>query len=293
MTWKEHPDNPLIRPPFGSPILADPTFLPPSETPDGRWHLFAHSLFGIHRFVSHDGVAWQRAGRTIVRNALRAFVYREGHTYWLFYEKCRLMLPILSIPWASHIEVRTSPDLVHWNAPRTVLRPSLPWHSEPRRGRAVGNPCVVPVAGRFRLYYSAGLVFLPDCGFCEPRHIAIAESGSLEGPYQPEPAPMLGAGAIKVVREDNTFLGFHNRIFSDEFGRSRSAIWLMHSGDGRTWTEAEPEPILKPTEGWKRSHVYALDVRRVDDRWVVFFNARDDWHWWKGREAIGRAEGCP
>ena len=83
-TWSLEARNPLLRPPFPSPILADPTFLPPDETPDGRWHLFAHSLFGIHHYVSSDGIAWRRRGR-VCGNALRAFLYREGGRYHLLY----------------------------------------------------------------------------------------------------------------------------------------------------------------------------------------------------------------
>ncbi len=58
LEWKEHEGNPLIAPLFPSPIIADPTFLPPQETPDGLWHLFAHSMLGIHHFTSRDGLEW-------------------------------------------------------------------------------------------------------------------------------------------------------------------------------------------------------------------------------------------
>ena len=46
LTWSWDARSPLIGPPFPSPVLADPTFLPPDSTPDGRWHLWAHSLLG-------------------------------------------------------------------------------------------------------------------------------------------------------------------------------------------------------------------------------------------------------
>ena len=301
LSWHEHPDNPLLRPPFLSPLLADPTFLPPAETPDGRWHLFAHSLFGIHHYVSADGLSWKREGATLVRNALRAFLLRDGDTYRLYYEKCRLMLPIVPLPWVSHVEVRSSPDLVRWSAPEVVLRPSLPWHHEPGRGSAVSNPCVVRAGGGFRLYYSAGLVFLPDCGFCEPRFIGLAEADSPLGPFRPSPEPLFGptperwcnagAGSMKVVALEDGFAGFQNGIYLDEAGRSGSAIRLLGSQDGRAFTPLREEPIIAPSTGWKRSHVYALDVRQVDGRWILFFNARNTWHWTRGREAIGRADG--
>ncbi|MEW6270370.1 MAG: glycosyl hydrolase family 43 [Thermodesulfobacteriota bacterium] len=300
LPFAEHPANPIIRAPFPSPIIADPTFLPPDEGPDGRWHLFAHSLFGIHHFTSDDGISWRRR-ELLWRNALRAFVLRSGAgEYLLFHERCRLMLPILpGVAWSSRIEVRRSTDLRRWSEPATVLEPGLSWHEEPGRGRAVGNPCVVPLTDGFRLYYSAGLVFLPDCGFCEPRSIGHAEAERATGPFRPAPQPLLrpsaddplanaGAGAIKVLRVADGFVGFQNGIAWDAARRrSSSAIRLLESEDGLAWRAPRREPLLAPSPGWKGSHVYALDVRLVAGRPWLYFNARSRAHWLRGREAIG------
>ena len=298
-TWSLEARNPLLRPPFPSPILADPTFLPPDETPDGRWHLFAHSLFGIHHYVSSDGIAWRRRGR-VCGNALRAFLYREGGRYHLLYERCRLMLPIRRSGWFSHIERRASLDLELWSAPTVLLRPTLAWHAEPGRGEAVGNPCVLKIDGRYRLYYSAGLVRLSDCGFDEPRHIGIAEADTLDGSFTPQSHPILspapddpfanlGAGALKVLAVDDGFVGFQNGIYWDRrTGHSGSAVRLLASSDGLGFAPVA-EPFLRPHAGWMRSHVYAVDVRRVGDVLALSFNARSGWHWLAGREAIGRA----
>ena len=70
LRWSLHPDNPLIRAPFPSPIIADPTFCAPDASPDGRWHLFAHSLLGIHHFTSADGVAAAFISMTVPINLL-------------------------------------------------------------------------------------------------------------------------------------------------------------------------------------------------------------------------------
>ena len=40
--------NPVIRHGADSPIVADPSVLTPDLTPDGQWHLFAHTLFGVY-----------------------------------------------------------------------------------------------------------------------------------------------------------------------------------------------------------------------------------------------------
>jgi len=38
-------EGPLIEPHCLSPVITDPSFLFPEETPDGTWELFAHSAF--------------------------------------------------------------------------------------------------------------------------------------------------------------------------------------------------------------------------------------------------------
>ena len=292
VTWRLDSRNPLLRPPFPSPIIADPTFLPPAETPDGRWHLFAHSLFGVHHHVSSDGVAWRRGVR-VCGNALRAFLHREGREYHLLYERCRLMLPIRRASWYSHIEMRSSTDLERWTSPTVLLRPSLAWHREPGGGAAVGNPCLLKTDGGYRLYYSAGLVRLRDCGFDEPRHIGVADAAGLSGPFTPHPRPILspqaddpfanlGAGSMKVLPVDDGVVAFQNGIYWDAAAR------LLGSTDGLAFAPLGP-PFLRPTRGWMRSHVYAVDVRRAGRELLLYFNARSAWHWLVGREAIGRA----
>lgn len=300
LSFVEHPANPILRPPFPSPILADPTFLPPDETPDGRWHLFAHSLFGIHHYSGLDGLTWQRHQR-ICGNALRAFLLRHQGEYFLFYEKCRSMLSIMpGLAWASHIEVRRSKDLWSFGPPTTVLTPCLPWHTERSRGTAVGNPCVLRVGKTWRLYYSAGLVFLPDCGFCEPRFVGVAESDSPLGPFLPCPKPLLteqgsapnqiGAGAVKVLPADDGFVAFQNAIYwQSAQNQSGSALYLLGSSDGTSvFRPLVATPILAPKpDGFMQSHVYALDARMVQGSLRLYFNARNRSHWLWGQEAIG------
>jgi hypothetical protein len=294
LDWREHAANPLIRAPFPSPIIADPAVVPPAESPDGRWHLFAHSLLGIHHFTSDDGIRWSRRRGVVVRSALRASLFRDRGRYSLLYERTRLFLPM--VPWSSWIEVRTSEDLERWSAPRVLLRPSLPWHAR-GRSRAVGNPCLVAHGGGYRLYYSAGLVRLVDCGFDEPRHVGVADGPTPLGPFTPhaepplsphadDPFANLGAGALKVFRAADGFLGLQNGIYRDVGGASRSAVRLLGSSDGVCFTVLG-EPFVRPTTGWRRSHVYAVDLCRVGDVLHLYFNARDDWHWTRGREAIG------
>lgn len=285
--------EPVLGPPFPSPVIADPTFLPPELTPMGDWRLWAHSLLGLHAYRSDDGLAWESVA-TVTRNALRAQVVVEDG-FLLAYEKTRSFIPF-AVPWSSHIEARRSKDLVAWASPVTLLSPCLPWHAR-ANSRAVSNPCLVPLPdGAWRLYYSAGLTRLPDCGFDEPTFIGVAHGAGPLGPFVTDPEPLLGpgdgpaslsAGAIKVLKVADGWVGFQNAITWD--GRhSGSEIWLLGSDDGLSWEVLGP--VLLPTgSGWMATHIYALDVRDTGDGPRMYFNARDGYHWLRGRERIGLA----
>jgi beta-xylosidase len=272
-------------------MIADPTVLLPSESPDGRWHLLANSIWGIHHFTSGDGIAWHRGKRLFP--GIRPFITKHESRYYVFNET-------FIKPFVTGIVMRDSENLAEWSDPLTVLEPSRKWHGD--LFRTCGNPCVIRREGEFVLYYSANVIFLKDCGFFEPRHIGIARSATITGPYEPDPDPIFspesghpyrnfGAGAIKVVSDEQTgaLWGFNNGIYHDEKGRSRSAIMLLKSDDGTNWTQVHEEPIIKPEPGWKRALVYALDIKCDADRAYLYYNARDGW--FIGSERIGLAIG--
>ena len=302
--WTDE-NRPLIKPLGLSPLVADPTFLFPEETPDHAWRLFAHTAFGIHAFVSPDGVEWTDLG-LVVRNAMRAFVRRFPDGYRLYYEKYRpFALPMQLLPrrpkWRSRIEMRFSPDLRTWGTPRTIVEPTLSWHRDEKLGASVGNPCLVRNGQRWGLFFSASLSFIPDCGFDEPRYVGMATADSPEGPFTVTPDPIinpakdplpgvLGAGSVKVVKLDDGFVGLQNKIYRDPTGKSRSALFLIRSKDGTRWESARSAPLLAPDAGWRQSHVYACDVRfrGSDSRWYLYYNARDGWYKAQGTERIGR-----
>lgn len=290
--WVDDPRNPLIEPPRPEFLLGDPAVVLPDDAPDGFWHMFANTLLGIQHYTSTNGTAWMRHRR--IGPGFRSFVIKVEDLYYLFYEH-------FTVPQVrSHVAVRRSIDLWNWSSPEKVLSPSLPWEGG-TASRNVGNPCVIRIDGGYRLYYSAGVVFHKDLGFCEPRHIGVAHSSTIEGPFEKETDPIIqmdecdpyrnrGAGAIKVIRDEvrGLYYGFNNGIYLDPEGRTRSAILLLSSADGLSWDSVYPEPIMAPEgDGWKQALVYQLDVRRVGDEMWMYYNARSGWR--IGRERIGLA----
>lgn len=310
------PGPALIEPPRLSPIIADPSFLFPEESPSGDWELFAHSAWGVHRHSSTDALSWNDRG-LVVRNAMRPFARmlpRErgpAECALLFEAYPPLALPLTALPlkrkWRSWIALSRSQDLGRWSRPSVLLEADRPWTMDPALGSAVSNPCLVEAgAGNWRLYHSASLAWIDDCGFTEPRYIGLATASSPEGPFSSgenplldpanDPAPgALGAGSMKVLAFEDGYIALQNKIYRDSGGRSRSAIFLLRSEDGLLWRSARSEPLVAPAAGWTSSHVYACDCRfrESEGLWYLYFNARDGWRMSEGMERIGRLVGAP
>lgn len=299
LRFVDHPKNPLIEPPareYGwQHIIADPAVVTPRDAPDRKWHLFAHSLAGIHHYLSEDGIDWRKSGGVLFAG-LRPFVVAEDG-FVMFYERYRS-------PLRSHICLRRSRDLATWGEEHNVLTPAWGW--EGRGMFTNSNPCVVRHRHLWRLYFSASWVWLKNCGFIEPRYIGYAESGNLEGPYEKSPEPLIvpspdvpwrnhGAGSIKVIaptKRGEPWFALNNGIFIDARGKNRSEIHLLESDDGLAWRECFPEPILAPeSQGWKRALVYAMCLVEHEGETRIYYNARDGWMF--GRERIGVAIGQP
>lgn len=295
MTWQDHPNNPLIEPIRPDWMVADPSVLTPDLTPDGRWHLFANAIIqGIQHFISDDGIHWTRVARKLFIG-IRPYIFFQDGIYYLFYEKPASLR-------RSVVAMRTSSDLNHWSEPQTMISPQYAWE-----GRVLvtnGNPCVVKHAGGYRLYFSAGWVFLPDCLFIEPRYIGVAEADCINGPYTKLAEPLIGpstdpnfrnmgAGSMKVLapeKANGDWYAFNNGIYKDDAGHSRSEIHLLKSSDGLDWRLISDTPLLAPeAKGWKRALVYAMHVVHYKGEWRMYYNARSGW--FIGKERIGMAVG--
>jgi hypothetical protein len=299
LCWQQHPNNPLLAPPFPSPILASPTVLTPDLAPDGKFHLFAHSILGIHHFESSNGATFTARPGLVVRGAIRPFIHAEGGLYYLSYEKPQAWWPRGRGPWRSVLEARTSRDLVYWAPPTLLLQPSLPWHHEGSLGSAVGSPCLLKDAQGYRLFYSAGLTRIADGLIPEPRHLGVARGVTAVGPFVPDSTPLfspgpadpwcnLAAGSMKVLAVEDGLVGFQNATsWNERRGCSVSTVRLLHAKEGEHFVPMSSTPMLAPSGGWMRTHVQALDVRRVGAQWMVWFGARNATHWLLGREHLG------
>ena len=284
--WHHLPENPIIAPPDYHKwpgVIGDPQVLLPGEF-DDMWHMFCIGHGRFFRYDSSDGVAWDliytyewKSGPvSLTHDGTQWVVFYSHHKGWWECSDCG-------------IAVRTSQDLENWSEPEDVILPELDWECE---GKAVQlrNPCLVALPdGRFRLYYSGGTVWMHDMGFEEPKYVSFAESDSMFGPYVKHGEPVLapdpgkpyrsyGAGAMKVFRYGDIFLGLSNGIYLDEEEHSHSAIDVLLSEDGIVWEDAPYNPIISPEgDGWKKSLIYQLDLRWYDGKLWLYYNTREGW----------------
>ena len=90
--FKLYEKNPVLKNPKNSFVVADPSVLTPSDSHDGKWHLFCHTFFGVYRYESTDGISFKNKGR-IVNRAMRPNInYIDGKYYLFLREQDRLYL---------------------------------------------------------------------------------------------------------------------------------------------------------------------------------------------------------
>lgn len=294
--------NPVIKPFDVAPVVADPSLLTPAESPDGRWHMFFHTPLGIYHIDSFDGISFGKP-KKICRDAMRPNINFIGGRYYLFYEKTRSLiangLNVLNLlPWKSEIFVMESKDLIEWTMPRAVIT-DVAGYEKSDRGSSISNPFFFNGCGENRLYFSCGLTFIDDCGFCEPTHIGYAVSRRVSDGYSSKKKPIISpdksdpylnlcSGCLKVYQLKDSYIGIQNGIYEKD-GKSHSAIILLSSDDAENFRFEKV--ILEPgAEEWMKQYVYASHIVETENGFRLYFNARNVSDMLRGRECIGFCE---
>lgn len=303
--FKLFENNPIIKPFDKSFVVADPSLLTPENSHDKKWHIFFHTNLGVYHFISDDGIAFSKVKRILPR-AMRPNINYINGTYYLFYERTApLLVNALTLvnlaKWHSEIYVTKSNDLVCWSKPERVIGNTKAFEKS-ERGLAISNPYLLHDGEEFVLYYSCGLTFIKDCGFCEPTYISYAKSKNVDCGYISADEPILSpdiknpylnlcSGCLKVYKVKNGYVGFQNGIY-DEHGKSKSAIIMLSSKDGRKFDFEKV--ILQPQtdngKNWMNQFVYASHLVKYKNKLRLYFNARDIANPLKGRECIGFCE---
>lgn len=298
-------NNPVLKNPPNSFVIADPSVLTPDKSPDGKWHLFCHTFFGVYRYVSDDGISFSRAQK-IVSRAMRPNINLIDGRYYLFYERTRPVifnaLSLIGLKWRSEIYCTESDNLSDWTEPYPVIKKTRDFE-EYKGGYSISNPFLIKNGSIYRLYYSCGQTFIKDCGFCEPTHISFAESESISKDYVSRTSPIISpdksieylnlcSGCLKVYRLSDCYIGLQNGLYEKD-GKSHSAIMLLKSTDGISFEFVKPflVPQKCANSNWMAQYVYACCLTCYDGKLRLYFNARNVSDNLRGRESIGIFEG--
>lgn len=297
--------KPLMKPWGGSWVVADPSLLTPETSHDGKWHMFFHTTFGVYHAESDDGLDFAKPVK-ITNRAMRPNINLIDGRYYLFFERTRpLIMNALNVvniaKWNSEIAVVESTDLKSWTSPRPVIRNTREYERSDR-GTSISNPYLLQENAINRLYYSCGLTYIKDCGFCEPTYISYAESKRITDGYLSAEKPIISpdktdpylnlcSGCLKVYRMSDGYIGIQNGLYEKD-GKSHSAIILLTSADGLNFKFAKMliEPQIVDGSDWMKQFVYASHLVRYGDILRIYFNARDVANPITGRECIGYAE---
>lgn len=303
--FKVNKSSPVLKPFNGSFVVADPSMLTPDNSHDGKWHMFCHTTFGVHHFISGDGVDFKRVSK-VVNRAMRPNINYIGGKYYLFYERTRPLIMnglnvINAVKWKSEIYVVESEDLLKWSEPKPVLTDAKGFENSDR-GSSISNPFLLRENGINRLYYSCGLTFIKDCGFCEPTYIGYAESKEIDSSYVSAEKPLISpdknnpylnlcSGCLKVYKLSDGYIGIQNGIYEKD-GKSHSTIFLLSSADGFSFKFEKMlvEPAVVDGKDWMKQFVYASHLVRFGNELRLYFNARDTSDMLRGRECIGFAQ---
>lgn len=301
LDFKLYDNNPVIRNFGGSFTAADPTILTPDVTPDGKWYLFCHTFFGVYRLISEDGINYGKP-KHILRRAMRPNINYINGRYYLFYERTRTLLgnalTLLNAKWKSNIYFVQSVDLDAFTKPRPVITCTRPYEVSDR-GQSISNPFLLRIDDKYRLYFSAGLTYIEDCGFSEPTYISYAESRHIHDDYEALMQPIISpdkdhpylnlcSGCLKVYRLKDRYIGLQNGIYKED-GKSKSAIMLLSSDDGKEFAFVKPLILPDESKEWMAQYVYACCLTSYNDELRIYFNARNLSDPMKGRESIGFA----
>ncbi|MBO5858865.1 MAG: glycosyl hydrolase family 43 [Clostridia bacterium] len=297
--------TPLLKPWGGSIVVADPSLLTPDIAHDGKWHMFFHTTFGVYHAESKNGINFDMPQK-ITNRAMRPNINYIDGRYYLFYERTRpLIMNALNVinvaKWNSEIYVTESTDLKEWSTPTPVITNTRDYEKS-ERGTSISNPYLLQENGVNRLYYSCGLTYIKDCGFCEPTYISYATSNRIADGYLSAQKPIISpdktdpylnlcSGCLKVYRMSDGYIGIQNGLYEKD-GKSHSAIILLTSDDGLNFKFAKLliEPQVVDGNNWMKQFVYASHLVRYGNKLRIYFNARNVANPILGRECIGYAE---
>lgn len=290
-SWYAFSDESVITTPWYLPRLCDPVLVMPSESPDGAWHLFAHTWIGVQHYLSTSGLMW-KPQHLIQLRGHSPYIYHIGTMYYLLYEihsknyGHKMQKGEIS---RSRIMMCSSTDLLLWSEPKLILdSKDVPFATSYGPNPRISRPQLVAWEGHYRLYFGASRVNLYDSEQKAEAYLGMAESDSLDIPFVPLSRPVLSVdpdstnrnlavGSVKIVPCSDGLAAIECAFSYDEKARrSVSKLLLLTSTDGISWKERRTI-MSSPAKGWASRYLTSADVAYKEDEktWYCYFSANE------------------
>jgi len=309
LSWFPFSDEPIIQ---SHPLqlrVSNPCVLLPEEAPDESWHLFAHSILGIHHYTSDSGISWVHQ-KLLVPGGRFPSIMEEDGNYHLIYEQRGRVFPLLGknsrlrvddIHHESHIELKISTDLSIWSRPRHLISGNdIEQASHMRKRPLLSHPQLVSTDHGYRLYMGASSIS-EDSRVA--RYLVSASAPQILGPYHQEGKSALieaagneyyrslGVGQLMVYGQEGSYKALETAYYYDEERNTNtSSIIVLNSADGFTFPYDENQPILVTSErGWASGNIRTCVLKyKADEKcWYCFFSASAKSGAFPERESIG------
>lgn len=289
-SWYSFNDTYVEKSSWYLPRLSDPSILLPSESPDGRWHLFCHTWVGIHHYTSLSGLNWEKSGRIVFLRGHSPFIYRESGRYYMLFERHNLNRRERDVTKnASRIYITESEDLDKWTEPRVILDSAEISSSSYRMGPCrVSRPQLISWQGKYILYFGAGECRMFDTSQKTSVRFMYAESDFLEGPYKVRNRPVLeiepdgkyrslAAGAVRIYPCSDAVCAVEcSYVYDREKNRSRSLMLLLKSSNGLDFKTVRVMHTQSET-GFASRAITSADLKYMESEntWYCYYSGNN------------------
>lgn len=287
-SWYVFSDEPVETSPWYMPRLTHPAFLLPEDSPDGLWHLFAHTWVGIQHYISTSGLTWEPQHIVIMRGHAPC-IYKEGKTYYLIYENHNKNFGFKREKGESkksRILISSSTDLKVWSTPKVLVKSEKVSYSSHFMSPRLSRPQLVPFNGKYRLYFGSSIQRLFDSKEQVITYLSYAESENIDGPFVWKERPILvpdldskdhnlAIGSCKIIPCSDGLAALACSYYYDvNDNKSHSALFLLTSSDGDNWSY-DRTIMTTPTSGWASGYLSSSDCvfKADEDTWYCYFSA--------------------
>lgn len=294
LSWYPFSEDPLINPKWYKPRLCDPAFFMPKDSPDNRWHMFAHNWLGIQHFISDNGLDWSE-GKMIELRGHSPFIFYSKGVWYLIYEKHDSTPSQLN--WkefteknqrisTSRIEICSTEDMVIFSKP-TVLFDSteVPFAKTSLNRPRLSRPQLFyDEKNGYRLFFGASHIKMCDTKQKATLYFALAQSETLLGPYKVvNDKPLFGpdsdsdygnlaVGGVRITPTTSGYVGFQCAFGWDkENNKSVSNLIQLYSKDGIKWETSSRKPLISlPEKGWASRYITSCDIQYMEDDYCYY-----------------------